>query len=232
MKGIINSFQSMGAVDGPGIRFVVFLQGCPLRCVYCHNPDTWKISGEEYSVEEVFKKITRYKQYFGEQGGVTVSGGEPLMQWEFVSELFQMLQENGIHTALDTSGVGNIDAAAQVLKYTDLVICDLKFTTEKDFMKYCSGDLKEVLTFLKLTEQMNIPLWVRHVVVPGLKDTRKRAQDAVKIAKGFTNLCKFEFLPFKKLCLPKYEALGIRFPLKEYEDCPDSLIQELNGLVD
>jgi pyruvate formate-lyase 1-activating enzyme len=232
MKGTINSFLSMGAVDGPGVRYVIFMQGCPLRCLYCHNPDTWKIAGKEYSVDEVCEKILRYRSYFGEEGGVTVSGGEPLIQWEFVSELFKKLRECGIHTALDTSGTGNSKVAGQVLKYTDLVICDLKFSTDEEYLEYCGGDLREVLTFLKLTEQMQIPLWVRHVVVPDLGDSRARALDIVKMAKEFTNLRKIEFLPFKKLCIPKYEAMGIPFPLEEYRECPDSLIKELNDLMD
>ena len=152
MDGSIHSFQSMGAVDGPGIRYVVFMQGCPLRCVYCHNPDTWSLEGDKYSVDQVYQTIMRYKPYFGEEGGVTVSGGEPLLQWEFVSELFQKLKEKGIHTALDTSGIGNPDGAKEVLNYTDLVLCDLKFQTEEDYIEYCGGDIKEVLSFLKLTE--------------------------------------------------------------------------------
>ena len=231
MKGIVHSFQSMGAVDGPGIRFVVFLQGCPLRCVYCHNPDTWKIAGEEYSVDEVCEKIRRCQPYFGEEGGVTVSGGEPLLQWEFVSELFRKLRQMGIPTALDTSGIGNLAAAPQVLKYTDMVLCDLKFTTEEEYQEYCGGDLREVLMFLKLTEQMDVPLWLRHVVVPELGDCRARAAEAVRIAGEFTNLRRIEFLPFRKLCVSKYEAMEIPFPLAEYSECPEDLITECNELV-
>ncbi|MEL7656152.1 MAG: pyruvate formate-lyase-activating protein [Bacillota bacterium] len=229
MNGRINSFQSMGAVDGPGVRFVVFMQGCPLRCVYCHNPDTWNLEGDEYSIDDVFQKILRFKSYFGEKGGVTISGGEPLLQWEFVSELFRRLKEEGIHTALDTSGIGNINGAKQVLKETDLVLCDLKFSTEKDYTEYCGGDLNQVLSFLKLTEQMRIPLWIRHVVVPGLTDRKEQVQEIARMARQFSNLEKLELLPFKKLCTAKYDALGIPFPLAAYEECTDAFIEELYG---
>lgn len=215
MKGRINSFQSMGAVDGPGIRFVVFMQGCPLRCIYCHNPETWSLEGEEYSVDDVIRKILRCRPYFGEDGGVTVSGGEPLLQWEFVTELFRRLKAEGIHTALDTSGTGSLDGAAELLNYTDLVLCDLKFSSEEEYREYCGGSLEQVLSFLKLTEQMRIPLWIRHVVVPGLTDDETSICRVMEMAKAHSNLHKFERLSFKKLCISKYEALGIPFPLAD-----------------
>lgn len=227
MKGRINSFQSMGAVDGPGIRFVVFMQGCPLRCVYCHNPDTWSLSGDEYNVEDVYLRILRCRPYFGEEGGVTVSGGEPLLQWEFVSELFRKLKEEGIHTALDTSGAVGIHGTAEVLKDTDLVLCDLKFSTQEDYHQYCNGSLDQALAFLKLTEQMQVPLWIRHVVVPGLTDGEESISQITGLAKQYSNLSKFELLPFRKLCIAKYEAMGIPFLLADHEDCPDDAIKKL-----
>ncbi len=231
MKGRINSFQSMGAVDGPGIRFVVFMQGCPLRCVYCHNPETWSADGDEYGLEDVLQKILRCRPYFGEDGGVTVSGGEPLMQWEFVSELFRRLKEAGIHTALDTSGTGSLSGAREVLKYTDLVLCDLKFSSEEEYQKYSGGSLKQVLTFLELTGQMQIPLWIRHVVVPGLTDGKENLAKMIRMAKGCSNLTKLELLPFKKLCTAKYDVLGIPFPLTDCRECPDSDIEKWNRVI-
>jgi pyruvate formate lyase activating enzyme len=196
MKGIINSFQSMGAVDGPGLRYVIFMQGCFLRCVYCHNPDTWSMKGEEYGIEDVVKRVLRFKPYIEKSGGVTVSGGEPLLQWEFVAELFRRLRLEGIHTALDTSGIGSLEGAAKVLDYTDLVLCDLKFANEIDYKEKCGGDISKVLFFLKLTEDMKVPLWVRHVVVPGLTDHEASIAQITQIAKGFSNLEKLELLPF------------------------------------
>jgi len=231
MKGRIHSFQSMGAVDGPGVRFVVFLQGCPLRCVYCHNPDTWEAGGEEYSVDDVVRRILRCRSYFGEDGGVTVSGGEPLMQWEFVSELFRKLKEEGIHTALDTSGTGDPDGAAEVLKYTDLVLCDLKFSSEEDYSRYCGGSLGQVLSFLELTGRLDIPLWIRHVVVPGLTDGKENLDRIAELARHCPNLRRIELLPFRKICSVKYEAMGVPFPLAGYEECTEEAIQKWNKLI-
>lgn len=229
MKGWVNSFQSMGAVDGPGIRFVAFLQGCPLRCAYCHNPDTWSLDGgEEYSACEVLKKILRCRSYFGSEGGVTVSGGEPLLQWEFVSELFGKLKAEGIHTALDTSGIGDLDGAAEVLKHTDLVLCDLKFQTEEGYRQYCRGSLKQVLSFLELTERLKIPLWIRHVVVPGLMDSEESISEIIMIARRYSNLKRVELLPFKKICTVKYDAMGIPFPLADHGECTAEEIRKLS----
>lgn len=231
MKGRINSFQSMGAVDGPGIRYVVFMQGCPLRCVYCHNPETWGTDGDEYETEDVLLKILRCRPYFGEDGGVTVSGGEPLLQWQFVAELFRRLKEEGVHTALDTSGIGSLAGAGEILNNTDLVLCDLKFASEKDYRKFCSGSLEQVLSFLALTEKRKIPLWIRHVVVPGLTDEKDSIKRIAELAKSYSNLLKLELLPFRKLCAVKYDKLGIAFPLENYEECPDSTIDMLRGQI-
>ena len=243
MDGVIHSFQSMGAVDGPGLRYLVFLQGCPLRCRYCHNPDTWAFdapSALRVPAEQVVKQALRYRTYFKNGGGVTVSGGEALCQWEFVAELFERLHAEGIHTALDTSGIGGGLAgdgslrdcgARRVLEHTDLVICDIKFPTEELYREKCRGRLSEVLSFLKLTEEMGIPLWVRHVVVPGLTDGEENVRKVKELAKQFKNLEKIELLPFRKLCMAKYEELGIEFPLKDTEECTEGKIRELRGKI-
>lgn len=231
MRGRIHSFQSLGAVDGPGLRFVVFLQGCTLRCAYCHNPDTWSPAGGEYSVEEVADKILRYKTYFAGNGGVTVSGGEPLMQWEFVSELFRRLHREGIHTALDTAGIGDPEGARKVLLHTDLVLCDVKFSNEEDYLRYCRGNMDAVLRFLRQTEDLQIPLWIRHVVVPNLTDGTEHILKIAEIAARFTNLQRLELLPFRKMCMTKYKAMGIAFPLSDYEECTDEKIQELYRII-
>lgn len=231
MKGIIHSFQSLGAVDGPGLRCVVFMQGCSLRCAYCHNPDTWSTSGREYSVEEIFDKIMRFRPYFGKTGGVTVSGGEPLMQWEFVAELFRRLKKAGVHTALDTAGIGDIGGARAVLLSTDLVLCDLKFSGEQDYLRYSGGDMNKVTEFLKLTESLRIPLWIRHVVVPKLTDGRDHILKIASIARQYSNLQKLELLPFRKICISKYEQMNIPFPLHNYDACPEVKIQSLYKLI-
>jgi len=227
MNGIIHSFQSLGAVDGPGLRYVVFMQGCPLRCAYCHNPDTWDTAGKEYSADEVFERVLRCKPYFAKNGGVTVSGGEPLMQWKFVSELFQRLHEAGINTALDTSGIGNLDGAREVLDNTDLAICDLKFAGAEDYSRYCKGSMSAVAAFLELTETMGVPLWVRHVAVPNLTDSDEYILKIAALAARYSNLQRLELLPFRKICVTKYAAMGIGFPLSDYDECSDAEIQRL-----
>ncbi|MGE4276978.1 MAG: pyruvate formate-lyase-activating protein [Lawsonibacter sp.] len=228
MLGRISSFQSMGAVDGPGLRCVVFLQGCPLRCIYCHNPETWdKNGGQEISVEALVSKIDRYRNYIRKDGGVTVSGGEALMQWQFVAELFRQLKDKGYHTALDTSGVGDLQGAKAVLRYTDLVIADLKFTEAEDFRKYCHGDLQQVFDFLALTATMQIPLWIRQVIVPGIHDTKQNILALERAASRYPNLVKLELLPFRKLCESKYAALGLPFLLKDTPECSSETIATL-----
>ena len=259
--GYIHSLQSMGAVDGPGIRFCVFLQGCPLRCMYCHNPDTWLIEvseneseagtmltskvakrklGTTYTAEELVKKILRYKTYFANGGGVTVSGGEPLMQAEFVTELFALLHENGIHTCLDTSGNFPEDLSElapvhekydRLLDATDLVICDIKFTTEKDYRECTGGSLKKVRYFLDMVTKHSLPLWVRHVVVPGYTDSEEEVKAMAEIARSYPTLEKIELLPFHKLCIPKYEALGIPFRCADIPECSKETIERLNPLI-
>ncbi|MBQ2718275.1 MAG: pyruvate formate lyase-activating protein [Clostridia bacterium] len=231
MFGTINSFQSLGAVDGPGIRVTVFMQGCHLRCVYCHNPDTWDITGAKVSVIDLFNKIMRYKPYFFEHGGVTVSGGEPLLQPEFIEELFKLLKAENVHTAIDTSGICDLEKAERVLKYCDLVMCDIKFVTEEDYKTYARGSLKRVEEFLELTSKKNVPLWVRHVVVPNLTDSEASVKRVVEISKKYKNLQKIELLPFRNICQSKYDNLGIDFPLKNTKECDNETIESLYKFV-
>ena len=195
MTGRVHSFQSMGAVDGPGVRFVVFLQGCPLRCAYCHNPDTWDPQGgSAYTPEAVCEKIVRYRPYL-KHGGVTVSGGEPLLQ------------------------------------ETDLVLCDLKFADARAYRAHCGASFEQVLQFLSLTEAMAVPLWVRHVVAPGLTDDFDQVREIARIARRFSNLEKLELLPFRKLCAEKYERMGIPFPLKDTPEMEEEALEHLLDLL-
>ncbi|MPM25020.1 Pyruvate formate-lyase 1-activating enzyme [bioreactor metagenome] len=218
----------MGAVDGPGLRCVVFMQGCDLRCIYCHNPETWdRAGGKEICVEELVSKIDRYRNYIQKDGGVTVSGGEALMQWQFVAELFRKLKVMGYHTALDTSGVGDLQGAKAVLQYTDLVIADMKFPKASDFRRYCHGDIQEVFDFLALTAKMGIPLWIRQVIVPGINDTKENILALVETVSCYPNLVKVELLPFRKLCESKYKELGIPFLLKDTPECSGETIAAL-----
>lgn len=211
--GRIHSFQSMGAVDGPGLRCVFFLQGCPLRCAYCHNPDTWEFGGgEEITAEAAMARVLRYRKYI-RSGGVTLSGGEPLAQGAFAGELFARLRQEGIHTALDTSGAGSPAAIDAVLRETDLVLCDVKFPTEEGYARHARGSLAQVLSFLEEVGRRQIPLWIRHVVVPGLTDGEESLHQVAAIARTCPTLEKVELLPFRKICQTKYDSMGIPFPL-------------------
>lgn len=232
ITGRIHSFQSLGAVDGPGIRFVLFLQGCPLRCMYCHNPDTWNPNGgTEYTVDEVLSKILRYRPYFKDGGGVTVSGGEALLQWEFVTELFTRLHAEHIHTCLDTSGIGPSEGFVPLLSVTDLVLCDIKFTTEKDYLSHTKGSLSKVCSFLSVCQSVGVPIWIRHVVVPGYTDTEEEIRAMANIAAPYRPE-RIELLPFHKLCIPKYEALGIPFPCADIPECDPDTLTRLQKLLE
>ena len=214
MEGWVHSLQSLGTVDGPGLRYVVFLQGCPLRCVYCHNPDTWDpAGGAVMDTEELVEKILRCRPYFGAEGGVTVSGGEPLLQAEFVTQLFARLKQEGVHTALDTSGAGDLGKAPALLEVTDLVLLDLKFPTEEGYRQHCRGSLGQTEAFAALVAEKQVPLWVRHVVAPGLNDTLEDMAAVKAWAQRQPTLDKIEWLPFHNLCLEKYQQLGVPFPL-------------------
>ncbi len=230
MTGRIHSFESMGCADGPGVRFVVFFQGCPLRCAYCHNPDTWTVTdGTPYTPEEIIQNALRYRPYFGEEGGITLSGGEPLLQGEFALALLKKAKEAGLHTALDTSCMAGDAPIEEILSYTDLILADLKFTAEEDYRKNTGGSLKKVLDFLKIAEKKDVPVWLRHVVVPGLTDGD--LAEVLKIADGFTNIQRIELLPFKKLCLTKYQTMDIPFPLEKTPECNPSLLETLKETV-
>ena len=232
LLGNIHSFESMGAVDGPGLRFVVFMQGCPMRCAYCHNPDTWDFAGgEQYSPEQVVEKAMRFAPYWKAGGGVTISGGEPMMQSAFCAEVFRLLREKGVHTALDTSCAGGNAGAEDVLTYTSLAMVDVKFLSEEAYRKYCGGSFAQVEEFLRLTERMGVPLWVRHVVVPGLTDGQSHIAALGAYAKKFSNLKKIELLPFRKLCLPKYEQMGIPFPLQNTPEAEEAQVEKLRELL-
>lgn len=214
MEGRVHSLQSLGTVDGPGLRYVVFLQGCPLRCVYCHNPDTWDpAGGAVMDTEELVEKILRCRPYFGAEGGVTVSGGEPLLQAGFVTQLFARLKQEGVHTALDTSGAGDLGKAPALLEVTDLVLLDLKFPTEEGYRQHCRGSLGQTEAFAALVAEKQVPLWVRHVVAPGLNDTLEDMAAVKAWAQWQPTLEKIEWLPFHNLCLEKYQQLGVPFPL-------------------
>lgn len=215
MTGYIHSIESMGLVDGPGVRSVVFLQGCRLRCRFCHNPDTWQCqnAGTPITPEELVKKLVRFKPYFGEQGGVTFSGGEPLLQPEFLAETLRRCKEAGLNTCLDTAGVG-VGGYEEILSYTDLVLYDVKHYTPEGYRLVTGGGMDETLRFLQAMEQAGTPMWVRHVVTPGLTDSEEHLRGLADYVKTLKNVQKVELLPYHVLGVEKYHRLGIPYPLE------------------
>ncbi len=228
MQGRIHSFQSLGTVDGPGVRAVVFLQGCPLRCACCHNPDTWAFEGGKLqTAEEVFDRISRLRAYFGEQGGVTLSGGEPLMQSEFAAELFSLCRAAGIGCALDTSGCIINKEVERLLDLTDIVLLDYKYTNEADYKRYVGCEKSKVDEFLELLEKKGKRIWLRQVIIPNLNDNARSLQRLYDVADAHSCVERVELLPFRKLCTEKYTSLGIPFVLADTPEADEAKIKEL-----
>lgn len=221
MEGNIHSFESFGTVDGPGIRYVVFMQGCPMRCKYCHNPDTWQVgAGKKYTAEAVFKEILKYKNYI-KSGGVTVSGGEPLLQAEFIAELFRLLKAEGIHTALDTSGVTfdkdnqqSVEKHLSVLRYTDLVLLDIKHIDEDEHKALTGFSNNRTLDFAQFLSENGKKMWIRHVLVPDITDKDEYLQKLKQFISGLKTVERVEVLPYHTMGEVKYEKLGLPYPLK------------------
>lgn len=230
IKGNISSFQSMGTLDGPGVRFVAFTQGCPLRCACCHNPETWSVNGGTvYTAEEVVNRALKYKEYFGKTGGITLSGGEPLLQPEFTAEIFRLSRENGINTCLDTSGC--VPSFDSVLNYTDYCLLDIKYTTDEQYKKYVGCSLAKPLDFLKQLNNRNIPTRIRQVIIKGLNDTPESIKRLKELVSPYKCVEEIELLPFRKLCVSKYEKLGLDFPLKETPETTQEEIDELKKFL-
>lgn len=219
MKGRIHSVESFGTVDGPGIRFVVFMQGCPLRCLYCHNPDTWEVNGKvkyELTPAELLSEVLRYKNFIA-KGGVTVTGGEPLLQPAFLTDFFRLCREEGIHTALDTSGYICSDKAFGVLDHTDLVLLDIKTIDPELHPRLTAVELDNTLRFLDELEKRGTPVWVRHVLVPGLTDNDEALHALAVYISRYKVVQKAELLPYHTMGAYKYEAQGIPYQLKDVE---------------
>ena len=227
MIGKINSIETMGLVDGPGIRFVVFLQGCKLRCVFCHNPETWSnVPVIEMTPEELVDKILRYKPYFENNGGVTFSGGEPLLQPEFLLETCKLLKKENIHISLDTSGVG-IGNYEDILKYIDLVILDIKAYEQDLYNKITGSNINEFMTFLNVCTKLNKKLWLRQVIIPGINDNKEYIKGLKIFTNKIPNVEKIEFLPFHTLGKEKYKKLNIINPLEKTLDMSKEKCNEL-----
>ncbi len=233
MKGRINSIETMGLVDGPGIRFVSFFQGCKLRCLYCHNPETWALDGqsEEIEAQELVKKIERYKNYYGADGGATFSGGEPLLQPEFLLECLKLCKEKGINTAIDTAGVGFGDYD-EILKNCDLVILDVKAVDGEEYKKLVGQDIKFFNQFLEAVQKNGNRLWLRQVIVPGINDDEAHVLKLKKFAKKLKNVEKIELLPYKTIGVHKYQDLKIQYRLEGVPDMNEEKCQKLQQLLD
>lgn len=232
MIGRVHSIQSLGTVDGPGIRFVVFMQGCNLRCKCCHNPDTWSgQGGTEYTPEEIVEKALRYKTYFGKLGGITISGGEPLLQAEFIREVFTLCHENGINTCLDTSGSIMNESVLSLLDVTDKVLLDIKYTSEDEYKRNAGCSINPVLEFLSLLDKKGISTWIRQVIIPSVNDTEDNILKLKKIVSEHSCIEKVELLPFRKICQTKYDQLGIEFPFCKMDEPTREKMQELNNLL-
>lgn len=232
-KGKIHSIESFGTVDGPGIRFVTFMMGCPLRCQFCHNPDTWDINGKhqyDMTAQELCDEAMRYYNYI-KNGGVTVSGGEPLMQGDFVAEYFKLCHDNGLHTALDTSGYFCTTKAMQVLDNTDLVLLDIKSMNPELYPRLTGVKQENNLRFLDMLQERGINTWVRHVVVPGLTDNTEWLQRLGEHVAKYDVVKKIEILPYHTLGTFKYKELGIPYPLDGVEPLSVERTKEIKELM-
>ena len=224
MLGRINKLETFGSVDGPGVRFVVFTQGCPMRCLFCHNPETWDFKGEDafdISAEDLLKKALRYQSYWGKDGGITVSGGEPLMQMDFLIEFFELAKAAGVHTCIDTSGVNFVrnepyfGKFERLMKSTDLQLVDLKIIDPAEHKKLTGHPIDHNLDMFRYLDEIGKPIWIRHVLVPGISDNDQYLDRTREFIQSLHYVQKVEVLPYHSLALAKYQELGIDYALKD-----------------
>ncbi|MFO6495729.1 MULTISPECIES: pyruvate formate-lyase-activating protein [Bacillus] len=239
MLGNIHSIETFGTVDGPGIRYVIFTQGCLLRCQFCHNADTWEIgSGKQMSVSEIVRDIQSYLPFIQSSGGgITVSGGEPLLQLPFITELFKSCKKHGIHTALDSSGGCYSTASsfqkqiAELMTYTDLVLLDIKHIDRKKHIKLTGMANDHILDFAGFLNDHQVPVWIRHVLVPGISDIDEDLIALGRFIGTLSNVQKVEVLPYHKLGVYKWEALGIEYPLKGIDPPAEERVENAYRLL-
>ena len=227
LKGYIHSFESFGAVDGPGIRFIIFFKGCNFRCQYCHNADTWKIDGAEiFTADEILDKAERYRTYWRKNGGITASGGEPLLQIDFLTELFSKAHERKINTVLDTSaqtfsrGKSYLEKFNALMNFTDLILLDIKHINSEQHKILTGFDNKNILDAAKYLSEINKPVWIRHVLVPGITDDDKYLKQLREFLDTLKNIQRVDVLPYHTLGAEKWRKLGLEYPLSNV-DVPD-----------
>ena len=232
--GYVHSIYNGGMVDGPGIRSVVFLSGCGLRCKYCHNPDTWdKKSGTEMTVEECMTEILKYKSYYKfSGGGVTISGGEPLHQHKFVSELLKACRSVGVHTVLDTSGFANPAVVEAVLPLVDMVLLDIKSYNKEIYKELTGVDLAPTIEFAKMSQRFKVPVWIRYVLVPGITDDVKDLEKLANFLSRFDNIEKITVLPFHKQGEHKWEQIGLNYELYDTPVPTITQVEEAQRILD
>ena len=231
--GNVHSIQTLGTLDGPGVRFVAFLQGCNLRCGCCHNPDTWnRVGGVQYTAEELVQKAVRYRSYFGEEGGVTLSGGEPLLQSEFAFRFFSICKEEGLNTCLDTSGSILDEGAKKLLSVTDRVLLDIKYPTDEQYRKYVGCPIDTPLEFLSYLDGHSIATTLRQVVIPTLNDGENNTEFISRLIDSYHCIDKIELLPFKKICKVKYDKMGIDFEFDKFDIPSIKETSELEAKLD
>lgn len=226
MTASIASIETFGTVDGPGIRTVVFFNGCHLRCIYCHNPEMWSKQEDNMTVDELVSKILKNKEYFGDTGGVTFSGGEPLLHVDFIIEVSKELKKHNIHIVLDTAGVG-LGNYEELLNYIDLIIFDVKHTTVSGFEKVTQVNSNEPIKFIEVANKLNKSFWIRQVIVPGIMDNEEYLYSLKEYIKQIKNIEKIEFLPYHKLGREKYIKLGIPYPCENISEMDKEKCNEL-----
>ncbi len=238
MIGRVHSFESFALVDGPGVRFCVFLQGCNMRCQYCHNPETWnKEVGEEWTPEDLFKKVYRYKNYWGKDGGITVSGGESLLQLEFVTEFFEIAKEKGVHTAIDTSGnpfsmePEYLEKFDKLMEVTDLFILDLKEMDDEKHKKLTGCTNQNIIALARYLSDHGKDMWIRHVLVPGLTDDEEGLVALRDFIAELKTVTRVEILPYHTLGLFKWEKLGINYPLDGVATPTDEEVKRAESIL-
>lgn len=238
--GLIHSTESFGSVDGPGLRFIIFLQGCLMRCRFCHNPDTWKQQSPDAVLrtpQDILKQALRYRPYWGKEGGITVSGGEPLLQLDFLQELFREAKKAGVHTVLDTAGGPFTQEEPfyskflSLMEHTDLVLLDLKMMDPEGHRSLTGQDNSGILQMARLLSQLHKPVWIRHVLVPGLTDQEEDLREMDRFIRSLSNVERVEILPYHTLGAYKWDTLGIPYTLKDTNPPSEEEIEKARHLL-
>ena len=232
VKGRLHSIETFGAVDGPGIRTVFFLQGCPARCLYCHNPDSWKIgAGSEVEAEDLVKRAKRGIPYYGDDGGVTFSGGEPLLQGEFLIEAIKALKKENINCAIDISGTYYDEFSHEAINQADLILLDIKHTNPKQFDKITSRSQETLFKIIEDINELDKKVWIRQVIIPGINDTEEYIESLNEFIKQIKNVEKVELLGYHNMAINKYEKLGMDYKLKDVKPMDKDKLDRLNSMV-